>query len=208
MTLRTGKPALRRSSSDGPRRGFTLVELILVMTLLLIVGGLIFPTMQGFFRGRVLDSEARRLLALTRYGQNRAVSEGVPMVLWIDTREGAYGLAAAAGMSVDDHQERRFVVDDDLTLEASESMAQSGRYFTSLGLPMTVNRSLEPVRTTGLRLSRAMATIEFLPDGYIGLSSPEYVKIKEGDTEAVWLIQDTNRLSYAISTQQPRSVRR
>src|SRR5262245_41504309 len=75
--------------------GFTLIELILVMALLAIAIGVTFPTLRGFFRGRVLDSEARRLLSLTRYGQSRAVSEGVPMVLWIDARQKTYGLESA-----------------------------------------------------------------------------------------------------------------
>lgn len=198
----------RRRSSDRRSSGFTLIELILVMTLLLIAAGLVFPTLQGFFQGRVLDSESRRLLALTRYGQNRAVSEGVPMVLWIDTSEGAYGLAAAAGLSTDDRLEKRFTIDDDLALEVSESASKSGRYVDSMGLPLTVNRSLEPVRTADVRLTKDVAVIEFLPDGYIGLSSPEYVTIKEGELKSVWLVQDTNRLGYAISTEQPQRDRR
>jgi type II secretion system protein H len=62
-------------------RAFTLIELILVMTILLVVMAVAFPSLRGFFRGRNLDSEARRILALTRYGQSRAVAEGVPVVL-------------------------------------------------------------------------------------------------------------------------------
>ncbi|MCX6930914.1 MAG: prepilin-type N-terminal cleavage/methylation domain-containing protein, partial [Verrucomicrobia bacterium] len=62
---------------------FTLIELILVMALLTIVISLTAPSLSKFFRGRTLDSEARRLLALTRSGQSRAVSEGMPMDLWV-----------------------------------------------------------------------------------------------------------------------------
>jgi type II secretion system protein H len=78
-------------------RAFTLIELILVMTILLVVMAVAFPSLRGFFRGRNLDSEARRILALTRYGQSRAVAEGVPVVLWIDSKQRTYGLEAAAG---------------------------------------------------------------------------------------------------------------
>src|SRR5438270_8363826 len=83
MTLRTGNSRVR-SNEQRRARAFTLVELILVMTLLLIVMCVALPSLKGFFRGRNLDSEARRFLSLARYGQSRAVSEGVPMVLWID----------------------------------------------------------------------------------------------------------------------------
>src|SRR5437867_13133540 len=93
----------RRMSNDrkfpgGCRRdGFTLIELILVMALLAIVMAFSAPALTSFFRGRTLDSEARRFMALTRYGQSRAISEGVPMMLWIDTRRGTYGLQEEPG---------------------------------------------------------------------------------------------------------------
>src|SRR6185295_17263880 len=78
-------------------RAFTLIELMLVMAMLLIVLAVSFPSLRGFFRGRNLDNEARRFLALTRYAHNRAVSEGYPMVLWIDANQGTYGMQAQTG---------------------------------------------------------------------------------------------------------------
>src|SRR5437763_109192 len=88
MTLPTGSKRNKRyEMSHGG--AFTLIELVLVMTILLIVFSVALPSLKGFFRGRNLDSEARRFLSLTRYGQSRAVSEGVSMVLWMDTRRGA-----------------------------------------------------------------------------------------------------------------------
>ena len=53
-------------------RGFTLVELIVVMVLLLIVASMVAPRMSSFFRGRALSAEARRMLSLINYGQSRA----------------------------------------------------------------------------------------------------------------------------------------
>ena len=70
---------------------FTLIELILVLALLVIITSLAAPAMANFIRGRALDSEARRLSALMHAGQSRAVSEGVPMMLWVDEKQGAYG---------------------------------------------------------------------------------------------------------------------
>ena len=78
------------------RGGFTLLELMLVLALLSVVIAVQAPTLARFFRGRNLDAEAQRFLALTRYGQNRAVAEGVPMVLWMDAEAGQYGLEAEA----------------------------------------------------------------------------------------------------------------
>src|SRR5208282_2126595 len=90
-----------KQSGDGstldPRlsaHAFTLVELILVLALLVVITSLVAPAMSNFIRGRALDSEARRLCALMHAGQSRAVSEGMPMMLWVDEKKGAYGLEA------------------------------------------------------------------------------------------------------------------
>src|SRR5437773_996832 len=114
MTLRTGR-IRNHESCRAP--GFTLIELILVMALLLIVVGVALPSLKSFFRGRNLDSEARRFLSLTRYGQSRAVSEGVPMVLWMDPRRGAYGLQQQAGYTDGDSNAVRFVLSEDTRVE-------------------------------------------------------------------------------------------
>src|SRR5262249_21799177 len=84
--------AIRHSALSERTRGFTLIELMLVMALLAVVLAVSAPSLSKFFKGRTLDSEARRFVSLTRYGQSRAVSEGVPMMLWIDPKERTYGL--------------------------------------------------------------------------------------------------------------------
>src|SRR6266581_9368788 len=84
------------------RRGFTLIELILVMTILTIAISITAPALSNFFRGRSLDSEARRLLSLTRLGQSRAVSEGLPVQLWIDAARDECGLEADSSYEATD----------------------------------------------------------------------------------------------------------
>src|SRR5687767_2693361 len=91
MTLPTGNRSDKPVAQPG-RAAFTLIELILVMTILIVVLSVSGPSLVSFFKGRTLDSEARRFLALTRYGQSRAISEGVPISLWIDPKEKKYGL--------------------------------------------------------------------------------------------------------------------
>ena len=72
MTLRTGK---HRNANRRQGRGFTLIELILVMAIMLVVLAVASPALSNFFRGRTLDSEARKMLSMTRYGQERAVTQ-------------------------------------------------------------------------------------------------------------------------------------
>src|SRR6516162_6663029 len=72
----------------GNRPAFTLIELILVLALLVIITSIAAPTMSRFIRGRALDSEAQRMMALMHAAQSRAVSEGAPMMLWLDEKTG------------------------------------------------------------------------------------------------------------------------
>src|SRR5438128_2340756 len=98
-------------------RAFTLIELILVMALLLIVLGVAFPSLKSFFQGRNLDAEARRFLSLTHYGQSRAVSEGLPMMLWIDAPGRAYGLQVQTGYTETDDKAVQYTLDKDLDVQ-------------------------------------------------------------------------------------------
>src|SRR6185436_11370619 len=106
-----------RSLELPARSAFTLIELILVMTVLTIAASITAPALANFFRGRTLGSEARRLLALTRQGQSRAVSEGLPMNLWLDAPQGAYGLEAETSYEAMDSKAVEFNLDQDMQLE-------------------------------------------------------------------------------------------
>jgi type II secretion system protein H len=184
MTLRTGN---RRTRSNEPDRvrAFTLIELILVMALLLIVIGVVLPSLKGFFHGRNLDSEARRFLSLTRYGQSRAVSEGVPMVLWIDTRRGAYGLQQQAGYTDGDSNEVRFALAEELRVEVQTP---------------AVAMQTSPLNQTVAGVGY-VPMIRFTPDGFIGETSPERIGFRQGTDNPTWVVESTNRLKYEIQAK-------
>ncbi|MBX3744889.1 MAG: hypothetical protein KF833_06220 [Verrucomicrobiae bacterium] len=178
------------------------------MALLSIAFALTIPSLREFFRGRVLDSEARRLLSLTRYAQSRAISEGVPMILWIDGIEGRYGLEAAAGFLEEDGRAIEFKVDPLLEMEASEppradplSMRPEEAMLTGLGA--VPGWGIADRGRSRLGLPR----ISFLPDGYLGETSPEYIVLRQGGESAVWLTQSTNRLLYELRSEAPSPYR-
>jgi type II secretory pathway pseudopilin PulG len=79
------------------RTPFSLLELIVVMVLLTSAMAMLAPSLGGFFRGRRLDDEARRLWALTRYAQEQAITSAVPVAVWVDSAQGKYGLEAEPG---------------------------------------------------------------------------------------------------------------
>lgn len=158
-------------------KGFTLIELILVLTILAIIVSVSAPMLASFFRGRALDSEARRLLSLTRAGQSRAVSDGAPVMLWMDKTQGTYGIEEEMPLQGRDTKAIEFMADDHVRLDPIKAS------------PLAVNR-------------RKLPAIKFLPDGLIDEASPLSIKILCSDGAILWLVEATNRLSYAISTTQ------
>lgn len=175
MTLPTGHCPVRNVERGG-RRAFTLVELIVVMTLLAVVISVSAPMLGKFFRGRTLDSEARRLLALTRYGQSRAASEGVPMVLWTEANERTYGLQMEQGYEETDTKAVGFELGKDVELDVVQADGIGGL-------------------TTGWQ-----AVIRFQPDGSISEGSAEGLRVIDLDGAEIWLVRSLNRLNYEIST--------
>lgn len=149
------------------------MELILVMSILTIIMALTAPSLASFFRGRTLDAEARRLLSLTRYGQSRAVSEGVPMVLWVDTSTGTYGLTQEGDYSQNDSKAIDVTIDEDLHLEVEGG-------------------------TTSMRNGKNVSVIHFLTDGGTSTTSLTGISMVEGDNAPVWITQAANKLCYEI----------
>jgi len=161
--------------------GFTLIELILVMALLSVVLAVSAPALSNFFRGRNIDSEARRIVSLIRYAQTRAVSEGVPMILWMDLRRGTYGLQQESGYTEGDAKALTVVLGKDLRMEVAD-------------LP-----AILPSQTSqNVRTDPNVPRLRFLPDGLIGDTSPRSVVLRETGGESIWITQTRNRLSYEI----------
>jgi prepilin-type N-terminal cleavage/methylation domain-containing protein len=177
-----------RAESGTPNRAFTLVELLLVMTLLVIVISIAGPTLANFFRGRTLDSEARRLLALTHAGQSRAVSEGVPMDLWLDVPQHNYGLKQDPSWGDQDPKAMDFEFDKDLQVQIinpNQPRVSASRN----GLSHNTQARTDP---------RNLPEIRFLPDGSIDETSPQALHLSDRSGTSLWLAQATNRLSYEI----------
>ncbi len=210
MTSRAGTTATANAARlRRPRAAaFTLIELILVMALLIIVIAAVAPSLSRFFHGRNLDAEARRLLSLTRYGQSRAVSEGVPMRLWIDANRRTYGLQGEYGGSTTEGAVNVYPLDPDLAIE----VFQDTRTRTK-----TIRRTTSGTAFEGSSLA---VGIRFLADGTLDETSPDRIRIyqdptrrpaaanaRPGDDE-VWITTDLHRLRYEIATNLPALNRR
>jgi prepilin-type N-terminal cleavage/methylation domain-containing protein len=170
------------------RAAFTLVELILVMTIMTILLSVVFPNLKGFFQGRNLDNEAMQFLALTRYGQNRAVAEGVPVELWVNPKEGSYGLGLVSGYGIKETKPITYTVDSSVKISVSTppTILVRSNYFT-------------PAKGQ----FGAMAKIRFQPDGFISDASPENIYLRQGQNSQVWIAEAPTHMEYEIEIGQP-----
>ena len=173
---------VHRGSGGG---GFTLIELIFVLALLAITAVFVTASMGSFFRGRAINFEARRMLSLTHYGQSRAVSEGVPVILWINPADSTYGLTIQSTFTDAEGDIRavKYAVESGLSLETPPGAvaAVSEQDDEKLGL-----------NTEGL------SVIRFTPDGFFDESSVSKVTIRQGAEAALELVPTVNRLGYEI----------
>ncbi len=139
---------MSKSDSTQLAPGFTLVELVVVMALLAIVAALSAPAMSRSIRARNLNGEAARFVAATEYARDEAVSQGLPMTVWIDPATQHFGIAPRAGYEGVESRDREFAVNTDIHFEL-ESATAGGELvqaveFSPDGTPTTT--SLESLR--------------------------------------------------------------
>ncbi len=180
-----------RSSFDtrGSRSAFTLIEMILVLALIVIGVSFVAPHLSEFFRGRTLKYEGRQLLSLMHQGQSRAVSGGVPIVLWFDTKEQKYGIEEQPGYTDKDPDAAEFKMDEKLSIQIPDDD------------PSANSMNNTPTEANGPHAG--MPQITFLPDGTIDETSPQSVKIVDGDGPTLTLTQTRDRNEYEIATNTP-----
>jgi len=159
-------------------QGFTLIELILVLTLLAVAAAFIAPALRDFFRGRALDGEARRILALTHAAQSRSVSEGFPVWVWFDASHGMYGIEEEAQHDVADSKAAQFSVNDAVRLTL-------------------------PHATPPVGFKRHLPAMRFMPDGSLDDSAPTTLLLQDTSGASVWLGQTRNRTGYEIHAGTP-----
>jgi type II secretion system protein H len=158
--------------------GFTLLELIVVMTLLSVMLALAAPRLSGFMSGRDINEECRRLVALTRLARGEAIGRSERMELWIAPDKGEYGLRPESPTLREQEPFPRFRLAAKLGLEVE---------------PPTLNEQGE-------------AAILFWPDGTIDENSPWKLTLTEQKQARRVIALTDNRLEYAV--EEPTNARR
>jgi len=143
------------------------------MALLVMTTALVAPSLAGFFRGRALDSGAEELLALTHAGQSRAVSEGEPILLWVDAKQDACGLVEETAPHGGDLKAVTVNLEDGLQIQAADLSRT----------PVTLGN---------------LPAIRFLPGGTIDENSPQSLCLTDAGGRTLWLVEADNHLGYEI----------
>src|SRR5205823_3503459 len=87
----------RRARSDAPYlRAFTLIELMVVITVIAIVSSVMVMEMSGSFEDALLRTNARKLIDVCDSASNRAIAVGHAQILQIDTKSGRFVIHAKA----------------------------------------------------------------------------------------------------------------
>lgn len=168
----------RLSTLVSGREAFTLIELILVMALLVVAVSIVAPRISSFIRGRALDSEARRLAALMHAGTSRAVSEGEPMMLWLNEKQSRYGLEEETPGKNGDAKAEDFSADENVQLAVLN--VGPGAATTFKNVP----------------------AIRFLPDGTVDEDSPQTLQLTDGGGGSRWLLETSDHKGYEISDSE------
>ena len=152
---------------------------MLILALLVIITSLAAPAVANFVRGRALDTEARRMFALLHAAQSRAVSEGMPMVLWVNAKQKTYGLQAQTPGKDGDPEAEKLTLDSTLTI-----VVQNGTVAT----PTTLND---------------LPAIRFQPDGTVDENSPQVLQLTDAAGVSRWLVESGSRTGYEVWNTKP-----
>jgi len=150
--------------------GFTLLELIVVMAMLAAVMAISTPALSRFVKGRTLEEEARRFLALTRYARSEAISRSVLMELWIDPEHGLYGLSPQSRYDLENRKPIEFSLADGLSFEVDRKVLDE----------------------------RGEAKILFWPDGSIDVESLVELRIRRDEWEMIEIAQAAFGMGYFV----------
>lgn len=82
--IRRGDGTLRVATGNVPQRGFTLLEIVLVMALIAITGILALGVLTGGFDRMLLRSSAKEMTAQLRFARAHAIATGTPQRFEID----------------------------------------------------------------------------------------------------------------------------
>jgi type II secretion system protein H len=112
-------------------RGFTLLELILVMVILCIAMAIAAPSLRGWSHGTRLRDSADQFLAATRFAHTQAIADCKTYRLYVDARSGTYWVTMQNGqdfVNVGSDFGRVFQLPDGVQMQVTTDSAPTVEY--------------------------------------------------------------------------------
>jgi prepilin-type N-terminal cleavage/methylation domain-containing protein len=186
-------PAAGRSpnSRRSRYRAFTLIELIIVMVVLAVLLALVAPSLTSSFRGRNLEQAGVQVLAVTEYGRDEAISEGVPMDVWINPANGRFGIAAKPGFPGDPARLKQYTLPPDLRFDAAASPGGAG-----LATASSASITAPPAAA-----AQGINVAEFQADGTLDPSSNPSIRILGHASSAVAVTETADGYGYELQKE-------
>ena len=120
------------------------------------------------------------------------------MVLWVDVKEGTYGMQAQTGYLDEDDKSVEYEIHETLKMES-----------LALG---DCARNSNTQRAERNSVVGNLPAIKFNPDGFYADTSPEEILLiqeaESGSKEEVVIAKSLNRISYEIQTSNQQIARR
>ncbi len=155
-------------------KGFTLMELILVLAVVAIVLTISSPSLRGFFASRQTADSAATVLSLTQWARSHAISQGCPCRLNIDTASGTYWLTiqkTGQYVELDDDLGQHFQLPEGAKIDVKTDSAQAVNLNANVlsGSRAGINTGGDGVAAglakLGIAKSQTVSYISFYPSG-------------------------------------------
>lgn len=127
-------------------RGFTLVELLLVITLLAVLSAVAVPKLSGTLRRTGLQEGAGDLAAVIRLGRQEAVRRGLSVRLTVDRKESSYELELQDPVH---NYEETYVDFEDSLLDARHYLPEGIRFVQEDDTPQATREYVFPASGIG-----------------------------------------------------------
>jgi len=119
--------------SASKNRGFTLLELIVVLVIISLTSALAVPQLTGALSGTNSKTAAKKIAASLRYARSRAVSEKIIYIVILNTDKNRLTLMSAtkAELSSEEHSDKAkvYVLPEGLTLKSGIELEKDKEEF-------------------------------------------------------------------------------
>jgi Tfp pilus assembly protein FimT len=101
------------------------------MVVLVVLLALIAPSLSNSLRQHNLEQAATQWLAVTEYARDEAVSQSVPMTVWLNPINGRYGASPATGYPSAAARSREYRLPENLSFAPGTSVAAADGVLTA-----------------------------------------------------------------------------